>query len=289
MRCGAVVVVAGLLALSESSLAAAQTADPGTTPVPALTDGVVPAASFGASFRKYAPPDNDFSAFASWDADLNFNVSAMRRGPHGLDIGALVQSIGLEVPGSRVGVAAIGYIIRISYVHNGPDDTVVSAGLMHLSSHLTRDLEQQIDGALAQRTRVPRVEDPAEYNVPYVRVVRTWAARRLRPRLEVAVQPINVRVGTWTLDEVRPLYVAFAASLWRTPRVTVAVETQHEIGTRPLNNFTAVFDVHGPARDDGRLQFFTNVSFGDSFHVSPNLGGLRDGVGIGVRLKFRAN
>ncbi len=52
------------------------------------------------------PPANAFSPFYSWDAYMGLVATAFRRQGHGIDVAAIMQTIGTENLGSKVGVAA---------------------------------------------------------------------------------------------------------------------------------------------------------------------------------------
>jgi hypothetical protein len=56
-----------------------------------------------------------------------------------------LQSVGTENFGSRVSVGGTGYLLGIGYVHVRSTNFRMSAGIAHLSSHLTRDLDEKVD------------------------------------------------------------------------------------------------------------------------------------------------
>ena len=70
-------------------------------------------------------------------------------------------------------------------------DFTLSAGLAHLSSHLTRDLDEKLEEMRSAGVPVPVVADPSEYNVFYVLGVRRLSTWRFTPELEIVVEPVN--------------------------------------------------------------------------------------------------
>lgn len=60
------------------------------------------------------------------------------------------------------------------------------------------------------------------------------------------------------------------------------------IGKNPFNRFSLSFEVYARNQPEGRLQIFASASPGHNLHVSPNVGALRDGIALGVRMEFRA-
>ena len=249
---------------------------------------VLPAASFSGAFLKYAPPHNPFSPFASWDATLALEVDVVRKGSGALQFASTFETVGIESPGSRVSVAGTGYIVKLGYARAMGADAEWSLGVIHMSSHLTRDLDQRIDQAHRDGTFIPEVADPSEYNAPFLRYWRRFSAVRLEPELELAIEPVNVRVGGRRLDDVRPVFVASRLHVWRRRSASLAVQTRHEIGERPINQFELTLELRGTGQTPGRLQLFLNASPGRGAHVSPNMGAVRDGMAVGVRMRFRS-
>jgi hypothetical protein len=52
------------------------------------------------------------------------------------------ESVGTENLGSRIGVGGTGYILGLGYTRSVSRQLKISAGIQHLSTHLTRDLDQ---------------------------------------------------------------------------------------------------------------------------------------------------
>ena len=151
----------------------------------------------------------------------------------------------------------------------------------------TRDLDEKLDEQRSKGATVPVVEDPDEYNVPFVGWHRTWATARFSPRLDVVVEPISFRFnGDWGWND-RPIFIGSRWTLWRGPQKSIALETQQEIGARPFINVFLLLTLFARAEPEGRLQLFLSASPGHTLHVSPNIGGLRDGVAFGMRMKFK--
>jgi hypothetical protein len=250
-------------------------------------EGVLPETMLHATFRKYIPPANQFSPFYSWDAYLGLVATAFRKQRHAIDVAALIQTIGTENLGSKVGVAATGYILGFGYV-GSIAPVKVATGFRHLSSHLTRDLDDKEAELRTQGRDVPTVVDASEYNVVYIRASGTLSRIPLSPELVVAVVPISFRFDGRPGSDVRPVYVETNWPLWRGRESGLFLETQHELGDNWFDTYALQIDLLRRGEAKGRFQVVLAISPGDSFHVSPNVGGVVDGVSLGIRMNFRS-
>jgi len=275
----AVVLLTGPLA----TVPAAQ----GNAATGAETDGILPETLLQATFRKYVPPANEFSPFYSWDAYLGLNATAYRKGAHGIDVAAIIQTIGTENLGSKVGVAATGYILGLGYIRSFAAVNVAT-GLRHLSSHLTRDLDDKEEELRNQGRNIPTVEDPSEYNVVYLKASGTLSNVPLTPEILVVLVPISFRFDGRAASPVRPLYVETNWRLWQGRASAIFVETQHELGANAFDTYALQVDLLRRGEAKGRFQVVLSISPGDDFHVSPNVGGVVDGVALGIRMNFRS-
>jgi hypothetical protein len=248
---------------------------------------VLPDASFEAMFRKYTPPANEFSRLYSWDAYLGLNVTVVRAGSSRVKFWSTFQTAGTENIGSQVSVGGTGYLLGLGYVHTLLTDSTVSAGIAHLSSHLTRDLDEKLEELRSAGVMIPVVADPSEYNVIYVAANRKLSTWRFTPEFEIAVEPVNFRFNGSPAGEVRPVYLGTRWTLWRGNRKSIVARTQHEIGENPINYFSVYLERHGQNQTQGRLQIVLGASPGHHLHVSPNIGALRDGIALGIRMAFR--
>jgi hypothetical protein len=276
----------GALALLNPSSAEAQAragAMDGAAP-----QGVFPAASLDAAFRKYTPPQNVFSPYYSWDANLTMDVTIVRRGRGGLAFSSMFQSVGTENIRKRVSVGGTGYLLGLRYVHTRSKRFQLSSGLSHFSSHLTRDLDDKTNEERASGAPIPEVDDPSEYNVLYVKGHWTFESRPLAPEVELALQPINFRFNGSDADYVRPVYLGTRWTLWRGSHQAVMAETEQEIGKRPFFNLSVVFALSPRDQKDSPFQVFVSGSPGGRVRVSPQIGALRGGIAFGIRMRFRA-
>lgn len=265
------------------AVAAAQTPDTGPE-----TQSFFPDATFTTMFRKYSAPNNEFTPFYSWDAEMSVDVTVYRRGTGAIVFSGLMQAIGTQSFGSSVGVGATGYVFGGSYQREYSEGFLFEAGIIHLSSHLTRDLDRKIEEERAQGNRVPTVDDPDQYNVPFLRLQQTLATVPFTPEFELAIEPVNFRFNGDIATQPRPLYLATRWTLWRVPLHALVVETQHEAGANSLNHFTLRLELFARRQSEGRFQIFVSGSPGDDIHVSPNIGAIRDGLAWGVRLRFQS-
>jgi hypothetical protein len=276
---------AAALSLIASTAAGAQ-----SLPQPAVEtsgEGMFPDASFDLTFRKYTPPDNPFSPFYAWDGHLDLQATVFRVAVSSVAVRSVIQAIGTENFGQRVGVAATGYLLGLRYVHAFSLDTTLSAGISHVSSHLTRDLDQKLDEQRSGGIPIPVVRDPGQYNVLFFKAHRRFPALRFEPEIEVAIEPLNFRFSGRRVRYVRPVFVGTRSTLWQRNQTSVVAETQHEIGRNPFNRISVSLELFARNQPEGRLQIFASASPGRNFHVSTNVGGVRDGIAFGVRLKFR--
>jgi hypothetical protein len=260
----------------------------GNSAVDTPGQGGFPDASFDAAFRKYTPPKNIFSPFYSWDAQMALNLAVFRKGPGAVSFQGIFQSVGTENLGPKVSVGGTGYVLGLGYVHTYSADFKLSAGIAHLSSHLTRDLDDKLEEETGKGAEIPIVADPSEYNVFFFKAYRKFPAYRFTPELEIAVEPVNFNFNGGRRDYVRPIYLGTRSTLWQGNEKSIVAETQHEIGKNPINNFCLLFELYPRNQPEGRFQIFVSASPGHNLHVSPNIGGLRDGIAFGIRMHFRA-
>lgn len=245
-------------------------------------------ASFSAAFRKYTPPANDFSPFYSWDAHMELDVTVFRRGRGAVNFMSLFQTIGTENLGQKVSVGGTGYLLGVGYSHAMTNHVRVSAGLKHLSTHLTRDLDEKDAEVRNRGMPIPKVDDPSEYNVFFFELFRRFSSSPFKPELDVIVESANFRFnGDW-VGFVRPLYVDTRWMLWERQDKAIVLEIQHEFGRNWFNDYSLRLELFRHGQDQGRLQIFIIASPGHDLHVSPNIGGLRDGIAFGLRMRFQA-
>jgi len=250
--------------------------------------GAFPDAAFETAFRKYTPPKNLFSPLYSWDAHMALGLTVFRKGSSSMTFSGNFQAGGTENLGSRVSVGGTAYLLGLGYVRTYSPDFNLSAGFVHLSSHLTRDLDDKLEEEREKGSTIPIVSDPSEYNVPFLKAHRKFPTRPFAPELEIALEPITLRFNGSPSVTRRPIYVATRSTFWQGNQKSVVLETQHEIGKNYFNNFSLSLELYARDQPEGRFQIFVSASPGHSMHVSPNIGGLRDGFAFGIRMHFRA-
>ncbi|MEO8480807.1 MAG: hypothetical protein ABI634_01270 [Acidobacteriota bacterium] len=250
------------------------------------TDGALPDATFDVMFRKYGGPANVFAPFYSWDAHMALDLTVVRRGSHSVAFTAVFQTVGTENIAARVSVGGTGYILRAAYTRARSDQSSFSAGVSHLSSHLTRDLDDKTAELRAEGARIPDVMDADEYNVVYVQGFRRFPSSRFAPELTVSSQLLDFRFDGHVAAHARPVYAATRWTLWKGNGKAIMAETEHEIGKRSWNAFSLFVALPSAHHDADRLQIFVSASPGRGMHVSPNVAGLRDGIAVGVRMTF---
>src|SRR5262245_37082838 len=197
-------IVVALCALLMPALASAQARDDSDRAPE--RQGAFADASFDTTFRKYTPPRNKFSPFYSWDAWMALDITVFRRTPGAVSFTGIMQAIGTENLGPQVSVGGTGYVLSAGYVHAYSPDLKISAGMTHLTSHRTRDLDGKLAEERNRGATIPVVKDPDQYNVFYFRIARRFpAVPVLQPALEIAVEPIAFRFWTAPQGNWRPL------------------------------------------------------------------------------------
>jgi len=254
----------------------------------AQRQGGFPDASFETAFQKYMPPaKNVYSPYYSWDAEMGLDLTVFRRGANAVDFLAVFQTAGTENLGGKVGVGGTAYILRFDYDRAYSNDLELSAGVSHLSSHLTRDLDEKTEEQRRNGAAIPDVEDPGEYNVVYVRAYLRRPGWVFSPEFEAIVQPVNFRFNGTSAPYVRPIYLASRWTLWQGHEKSIRLTTQHELGRNSFNHVSLSLELYGRNESGGRFAVFLSGSPGDVMHVSPNVGALRDGIAIGLRIRFQ--
>ena len=253
-----------------------------------LPEGAFPDATFDAAFRKYTLANSTFSPFYSWDARMALNLTVVRQGSRAVGISSMFQTVGTENLGSKVGVGGTGYLLGLAYTHTRSARLRFSSGLVHFSSHLTRDLDDKIDEEHAKGHAIPLVDDPSEFNVIYFKGTWKPGGAQWAPEMELVVQPINFRFNHSQPDYVRPIYFGTRWTLWQGDRKSLIAETQQEFGENPFTNVALVFALFARNQPEGRFQIFLSGAPGANVHVSPQTGALRDGIAFGIRLNLRA-
>jgi hypothetical protein len=278
-------LVASMVLSGPLARAAHAQENPPATTAAAETPQVLSSADFHLTFRKYTPPSNEFSPFYSWDAEMGFDVGAVRMGPHAINAVGLIQTVGTENLGSKVSVGATGYIFGFEY-ERSLERVALAAGIRHLSSHLTRDLDDKEDEVEAGGGHVPEVDDPAEFNIVYIRTAGTLARIPLAPEFVLIVTPIAFRFNGSPAGNVRRVYAETLWRLWQGRARALALATQHEWGSNSFNRLSLQLDLVGGTARTARFQMLVSVAPGDNLHVSPLVGAVMDGVAVGFRLNF---
>jgi hypothetical protein len=280
-----VMVLATLWAIDSVSIGAQSRESPVDEPT---TFDVLPDATFGARFRKYTPPQNVFSPFYSWDADMSLDLTLVRRGPGAVRLSSMFQTAGTKNLGSKIAVGGTGYFLGVGYVHTRSTAIELSSGLIHFSSHLTRDLDATIDEERRKGAAIPLADDPSEFNVIYLKGRWRLPCRRLAPELEAAIQPVNFRFNGHQAAYVRPVYIATRWTLWQGAVRSLSAKTEQEIGHNPFVNVVLLFALYARTEPTRRVEIFVSGSPGGEVHVSPEIGAFRDGIAIGFRLSLRS-
>ena len=133
---------------------------------------------------------------------------------------------------------------------------------------------------------MPAVDDPAEYNIVYLKAAGTLFRIPFAPEIVLFVTPIAFRFNGGSPGNVKRVYAETLWRLWRGRARALTLETQHEWGSNSFNRFSLQFDLVRANGRTARFQMFLSAAPGDELHVSPVVGAIMDGVAVGFRLNF---
>ena len=252
---------------------------------PLEPDGFLPDARFEASFLKYTPPSDPFSRLNSWDAHMALDLTIVREGSDGVVFHSVLQTAGTENLGSKVSVGGTAYLLGVEYRRTYSQHLTITAGLSHLSSHLTRDLDAKLDEIRRGGGTIPAVDDPDQSNVLFVGGEGRWRNTRLQPQVTLLLIPVHFTFNGGDAGRLRPLHIRTEWLLRETARARFVAATRHEFGPNPLNEFSLRLGLVR-RNDEERLWLFISAAPGNDLHVSPIVGGVRDGVAAGFLLRF---
>jgi len=103
------------------------------------------------------------------------------------------------------------------------------------------------------------------------------------------LQPLNFRFEGRHAAYMRPLFLATRWQLLARGRMRLTAESQHEIGRRPWTVGSLFLELYARGGRDSPLQLYVTVSPGHSIRTSPQIGGFRDGLAFGLRMRFTSS
>jgi len=252
----------------------------------ALPDGVFPQAHFQITYEKYVDRPEEYAPLYSWDAWMQLDATVWRRHANAVAVTADIQTVGTENLHSKVSVGAAGYVLGFGYTR-AMRALDLSAGFQHVSSHLTRDLDDKESDVRSYGGTIPHVVDPAEFNIVYIKGAGTLTRLPFAPHVVALVAPVAFRFNASPAGNVRRVYVSTEWTMWKGLGDALVVETQHELGPNLLDVYTVRFDLL--RRDDtATFQIFLAAAPGHELHVSPIAGAVLDGLSVGARLAFHS-
>ncbi len=246
--------------------------------------GPFPEARFDGSFQKYLSHDV-FSPFFSWRGIMGIDIATYREGNHTIYFKSEFQTVGARKTDSKINVSGTSYILEGRYRYQLSENTFISTGITHLSSHLTQDLEKIIRDQRNEGAFIPQI-DASDLNVIFVEGYKKFSALPLEPEIRLRVQPVGFRFRGGGYNYERPVYLATKFTPWRGDEKRIAIATQHEFGEDYFNDFSVSLELFSRGDEEGRVQLFLAGSPGDNLHVSPNAGWHRDGIRTGIKLVF---
>ncbi len=269
----------------------AQTPTPSPSPQTSSNDqpqGFFPDATFTAMISKFLPPRTPYSDFDSWQAKMKIDMTIVRKGRNQCNFDSEFQTVGSKSLGRKTIIAGTGYILGGRCIHSFSSDTKFSAGITHLSSHLTQDLLKLIQDEKRNKIPVPQF-NATDLNVVFFQVYHRFASLPLKPEITLRVQPIGFRFHGAGYRYDKPVYLMAEITPWSGHEKRIVIGTQDEFGKDGFKEFFARLELDAKNQREGRFQPFISYSPGKGLHTGPNDGWHRDGLLMGIKFLFRAN
>ena len=253
----------------------------------AKSSGMFPEAQFEGSFQKYLSRDI-FSPFFSWNGSMGIDINVYQKGNNSIYFKSDFQTVGAQKTESKINVAGTSYILEGRHRYQFSENSYIGAGITHLSSHLTQDLEIIVLDQTRKGAIIPDI-DSSDLNVIFFEGRKQFVSLLLQPDIRVRLQPVGFRFRGGGYKYERPVFVETAITPWRGNEKRFVVATQHEWGDNYFNDYSLRLELFSRGDKEGRFQIFTAYSPGAKLHVSPNAGWHRDGVRAGIKLVFSAH
>ncbi len=250
--------------------------------------GVVPDATFSASFAKFTPPENVFSPFVAWDAKIGMDTTVFRIRRHEVDFKFELQTIGTRNRNSKINIAGNSYFIETRYAYAFSKNAKVSFGIRHLSSHETQDLLKVVKEERSRGTIIPQI-DTSDLNIFFVEGFKRFERCPFEPEVRLRIQALGFRFRGGKYVYNKPVYLMTQITAWHGHEKRLVVGTQNEFGNNGFKEIYSRLELYAKNQREGRLQLLVSYSPGKGLHVSPNDGWHRDGLNVGIRLVFQAH
>ena len=253
----------------------------------AKSSGAFSEARFEGSFQKYLSRDI-FSPFFSWKGAMGIDINIYKKNKSSVYFKSDFQTVGAKKTESKINVAGTSYILEGRYGYQFSQNVYFGAGITHLSSHLTQDLENIVIEQMRKGAVIPEI-DSSDLNVIFFEAWKQFASLPLQPEIRARVQPTSFQFRGGRYSYERPIYVDIKIVPWYGNEKKLVFATQHELGDNYFNDYSLRLELFSRGDKEGRFQIFTAYSPGAKLHVSPNVGWHRDGVRAGIKLVFFAH
>lgn len=270
------------------ALSAVQAADADQQNGSQAKNEFLPEARFFADMQKHFA-HGPFQIVYSWEANIGFKPVVYRRGPHAFLFEFDVQTAGAPPTGQKINIAGTSYTLGGAYLYKVNQNTLLSLGVTHLSSHLSEDVLKIIERERRQGVIIPQVRFD-DINVGFLEIEHHFAFKNLEPAIRFRVQPLGIkfRGGYNIYDE--PIFIATQLKVWRHRSHDLLFITRHEFGERSLNDGLLRFDFLKPTpKEEGRFQVSFGYSPGWGLRASPSVGWHKQGFSTAMKFVFSAH
>lgn len=248
----------------------------------------LPEARFFADLEKHFGPE-PYQLVYSWEHNIGLDALVYRHSSHTLHFQLNVQTAGAPPSGRRVNIAGTSYILGFYYSNKFKKNTVVSSGLIHLSSHLSEDVLKIVHDEAKRGIIIPSVGFD-DINVVFAEITHEFNFNPLDPKISFRFQPLGVKFhrGFSYYDEL--FFVSTESKIFRGEYKDLIFVTRHEFGKQPLHDYMLRLDFFKPQKkEEGRLQWIFGYSPGQGLKASPNVGWHKEGFSATMRFVFWAH
>lgn len=248
----------------------------------------LPEARFFADLKKHFGP-KPYQLVYSWEHNIGLDASVYRHKAHEFHFQLNVQTAGAPPSGRKVNIAGTSYVLGFYYSNKFKENTRISSGLIHLSSHLSEDVLKIVRDEAKRGVIIPPVGFD-DINVLFVEVAQKFDLSSLKPKIIFRFQPFGVKFhrGFSYYDE--PIFVSTESKLLSGESKDLLFITRHEFGKQSFNDYALRIDLFKPqTKEEGRLQWVFGYSPGQGLRASPNVGWHKDGFSAAMKFVFWAH
>lgn len=248
----------------------------------------LPEARFFADLKKHFGP-KPYQLVYSWEHNIGLDALVYRHTSHEFHFQLNVQTAGAPPSGRRVNIAGTSYVLGFYYSNEFKENTRISSGLTHLSSHLSEDVLKIVRDEAQRGVVIPKVGFD-DINVVFAEVKQKIDFIPFEPKINFRFQPVGVKFhkGFSYYDE--PVFVSTESKILSGETKDFLFVTLHEFGKQSFNGYELRFDLFKrQKKEEGRLQWVFGYSPGQGLRASPNVGWHKEGFFAAMRFVFLAH